>query len=48
MEEYEVSFENEEIDSYIEETFLNADEALENAKEDPAAEEEDAENKRRC
>lgn len=43
LEEYEVEFENEEIQTYIEDTFLNANEALENAQtEDPAAEEEDA------
>lgn len=42
LEEYEVEFENEEIQTYIEDTFLNANEALENAQtEDPAAEEED-------
>lgn len=43
LEEYNVAFENEEIQTYIEETFLNADEALENAQqqqEDAAAEEE--------
>lgn len=41
LEEYEVEFENEEIQTYIEDTFLNANEALENAQtEDPAAEEE--------
>lgn len=43
LEEYNVSFENEEIQSYIEETFLSADEALEKAQqeqEDAAAEEE--------
>ena len=43
LEEYEVEFENEEIQTYIEDTFLNANEALENAQtEDPAAEEENA------
>lgn len=42
LEEYNVAFENEEIQTYIEETFLSADEALEQAQqqEDAAAEEE--------
>lgn len=43
LEEYNVSFENEEIQSYIEETFLNADEALENAQQEDAAAEEESE-----
>ena len=40
LEEYNVAFENEEIQTYIEETFLNADEALENAQQEDAAAEE--------
>lgn len=43
LEEYNVSFENEEIQTYIEDTFLSADEALEKAQqeqEDAAAEED--------
>lgn len=41
LEEYNVAFENEDIQMYIEETFLNADEALENAQQEDAAEESD-------
>ena len=43
MEEYNVSFENEEIQTYIEDTFLNADEALENAQQEDASSEEESE-----
>ena len=43
LEEYNVSFENEEIQSYIEETFLSADEALEQAQQEDAAAEEESE-----
>lgn len=43
LEEYNVAFENEEIQTYIEETFLNADEALENAQQEDAAAEEESE-----
>lgn len=43
LEEYNVAFENEEIQTYIEDTFLNADEALENAQQEDAASEEDSE-----
>ena len=43
LEEYNVSFENEEIQTYIEDTFLSADEALEKAQQEDAAAEEDSE-----
>lgn len=43
LDEYNVAFENEEIQTYIEETFLNADEALENAQQEDAAAEEESE-----
>ena len=43
MEEYNVSFENEEIQTYIEDTFLNADEALENAQQEDASSEGESE-----
>lgn len=43
LEEYNVTFESEEIQSYIEETFLNADEALESAQQEDAAAEEESE-----
>ncbi len=42
LEEYNVAFENEEIQTYIEDTFLNADEALENAQQEDAAAEEES------
>lgn len=43
MEEYNVTFESEDIQTYIEDTFLNADEALENAQQEDAAGEEESE-----